>query len=142
MPSLGILTLNSLVAANSVIIPVQAQYLPTKGMTQLLSTISKVRRSLNPDLKIDGLLMTLVDGRTNLSRNTVTEIHRAYGGMINVFKTTIPVGVRAAETSSVGESIFSYDRNCSVAKAYAELSKEVAALGSKERTELQFDSSR
>lgn len=138
MPSLGILTLNSLVAADSVIIPVQAQYLPTKGMTQLLSTINKVRRSLNPDLKIDGLLMTLVDGRTNLSRNTIMAIHRAYGGTINVFRATIPVGVRAAETSSVGESIFSYDKNCNVAKAYAELSKEVADIGSKKRSELQF----
>lgn len=125
-------------AADSVIIPVQAQYLPTKGMTQLLSTINKVRRSLNPDLKIDGLLMTLVDGRTNLSRNTIMAIHRAYGGSINVFRATIPVGVRAAETSSVGESIFSYDKNCNVAKAYAELSKEVVSLGSKKRSELQF----
>ena len=136
MPSLGMITINALTAADSVIIPVQAQYLPAKGMTQLLQTISKVKRNLNPALQIDGIVMTIVDGRTNLARDIRYTIKNLYGGKIKVFSSDIPMAVKAAETSAVGKSIYEYDRNGTVAKAYERLTKEVIENG-KERTEIQ-----
>ncbi len=129
MPSLGMITLNALSAADSVIIPVQAQYLPAKGMTQLLQTISKVKRYINPDLKVDGILLTLVDNRTNLARSTVNIIRTNFGSMIKLYKTTIPIAVKAAEASTTGKSIYSYDNNCTVAKAYTAFTKEVLSDG-------------
>lgn len=125
MPSLGMVTLNALSAADSVIIPVQAQYLPAKGMTQLLQTVSRVKKCINPDLKIDGILLTLVDNRTNLARSTIHTLRSNFGGHINVYNTTIPIGVKAAETSSKGKSIYAYEPNSAVAKAYADFTKEV-----------------
>ena len=91
MPSLGMITLNALTAADSVIIPVQAQYLPAKGMTQLLSTIAKVKKHTNPNLAIDGILLTLVDGRTNLAKSTVEALRENFGCRIRIYRTTIPV---------------------------------------------------
>ncbi|MGF6990761.1 cellulose biosynthesis protein BcsQ [Lachnospiraceae bacterium PM6-15] len=93
MPSLGMITINALAAANSVIIPVQAHYLPAKGMTQLISTINKVKRQINPILQIDGALLTLVDMRTNLSRETETTLRESYGEHIRIYDTVIPVGI-------------------------------------------------
>lgn len=136
MPSLGMITINALTAADSVIIPVQAQYLPAKGMTQLLQTINKVKRNLNPQLQIDGIVMTIVDGRTNLSRDIRHTIRSLYGEKIKVFGSDIPMAVKAAETSAAGKSIFEYDRNGAVAKAYERLTKEVLEIG-KERNEIQ-----
>ena len=121
MPSLSMVTLNALSAADSVIIPVQAQYLPAKGMTQLVQTISKVRKYINQDIKIDGMLLTLVDNRTNLAKSTV----------IKLYRTSIPIAEKAAETSSKGKSIFAYEPNSTVSKAYAEFTKEVLADGRK-----------
>ena len=95
MPSLGMVTLNALTAADSVIIPVQAQYLPAKGMTQLLQTVSKVKKHINPDLKIDGILLTLVDHRTNLAKSTVEALHRNFGNQIKMYRTQIPIAVKA-----------------------------------------------
>ena len=119
MPSLGMVTLNALTAADSVIIPVQAQYLPAKGMTQLLQTVSKVKKHTNPNLKIDGILLTLVDHRTNLARSTVDALYKNFGNLIKMYHTQIPIAVKAAEVSSKGKSIYAYEPNSSVARAYS-----------------------
>lgn len=123
MPSLGMITLNALTAADSVIIPVQAQYLPAKGMTQLLSTIAKVKKHTNPNLAIDGILLTLVDGRTNLAKSTVEALRENFGCRIRIYRMTIPVAVKAAEVSSKGKSIYAYEPNSTVSKAYADFTK-------------------
>ena len=131
MPSLGMVSLNALSAADSVIIPVQAQYLPAKGMTQLLQTVSRVKRYINPNLVVDGMLPTLVDNRTNLAKSTVEALRENFGGTIKLYRTSIPIAVKAAETSSKGKSIYAYEPNSTVAKAYAEFTKEVIADGRK-----------
>lgn len=128
MPSLGILTVNTLAAADGVIIPVQAQYLSAKGMEQLLQTVGKVRRQINPKLKIAGVLLTMVDQRTNYAREVSDLLRRTYGGKIRVFSTDIPHSVRAAETSAEGKSIYLHDPKGKVAQAYAQLTKEVIQL--------------
>lgn len=133
MPSLGMLTINALAAADSVVIPVQAHYLPLKGMTQLVKTIGKVQRQINPRLKIDGVVLTLADMRTNLARSTADSLKENYGKVIRVYQTVIPVGVKAAETSAAGQSIYSYDKNGAVAKAYEAFTKEVLRDGEKKR---------
>ena len=143
MPSLGMITLNALTAADSVIIPVQAQYLPAKGMTQLLSTIAKVKKHTNPNLAIDGILLTLVDGRTNLAKSTVEALRENFGCRIRIYRTTIPVAVKAAEVSSKGKSIYAYGPNSTVSKAYADFTKEVLADGrQKERLHASHEHAR
>lgn len=132
MPSLGMVTINALASADSVIIPVQSQFLAAKGMTHLLKTISKVRRQINPDLKVDGVLLTLVDKRTNLSKEVKTQLQENYGSMFNFFETQIPLAVKTAESTSRGKSIFTYDKNSKVAEAYSSFAKEVVDIG-KER---------
>ena len=129
MPSLGMITINALAAAHSVIVPVQAQYLPAKGMTQLMKTIAKVKKQINPALAIAGVILTLVDTRTNLARATEDTLRQQYGNILNIYKTRIPVSVKAAETSAAGQSIFVYDGGSRVAEAYMELTKEVLADG-------------
>lgn len=136
MPSLGLITINALVAADSVIVPVQAQYLPAKGMTQLLQTVSKVKRQINPDLQIEGILLTLVDNRTNLSRSTATALKENFGKHIKIFGSTIPIAVKAAEVSSKGQSIYAYEPNSPVSKAYAEFTKEVLADANRQKERL------
>lgn len=121
MPSLGMLTINALAAADSVIVPVQAHYLPLKGMTQLMKTIGKVQRQLNTNLKIDGVLLTLADMRTKLAKTTEDSLRENYGKHIRIFKTVIPVAITAAESSAAGQSIYEYDKNGTVAKAYLDL---------------------
>lgn len=128
MPSLGMLTVNTLAATDGVIIPVQAQYLSAKGMEQLLQTVGKVRRQINPNLKIAGVLLTMVDQRTNYAREVSDLLRRTYGGKIRIFSTDIPHSVRAAETSAEGKSIYLYDPKGKVAQAYAQLTKEVIQL--------------
>ena len=128
MPSLGMMTVNTLAAADGVIIPVQAQYLSAKGMEQLLQTVGKVRRQINPKLKIAGVLLTMVDQRTNYAREVSDLLRRTYGGKIRVFSTDIPHSVRAAETSAEGKSIYLHDPKGKVAQAYAQLTKEVIQL--------------
>ena len=125
MPSLGMLTINALAAADSVLIPVQAHYLPAKGLEQLLQTISKVRRQIKPDLRIEGILLTMVDSRTNYARDISNLIRETYGGKLKVFATDIPLSVRAAEISAEGKSIYAHDPKGKVAAAYKELTKEV-----------------
>ena len=130
-PSLAMLTINALSAADEVLIPVQAQYLPAKGMTQLVQTISRVKKRINPGLKIDGMLLTLVDSRTNLAKSTVEALRENFGSQIKMYRTYIPIAVKAAETSSKGKSIFAYEPNSTVSKAYTEFTKEVLADGRK-----------
>ena len=142
MPSLGMLTINALTAADSVIIPVQAHYLPAKGMTQLIKNITRVKKRINPALKVDGVLLTLVDGRTNLARQTAEILRQTYGSVLKIYRSEIPVAIKAAETSAAGKSIYAYDKGSKVAQAYAEFSKEVLADGEKQRAKLQSSLSR
>ena len=123
MPSLGMLTVNALAAADTTLIPVQAQYLSAKGLEQLLQTVQKVRRQINPKLKIEGILLTMTDSRTNYGRQIDTLIREAYGSKIKVFEQTIPHSVRAAEISAAGKSIFQHDPKGKVAEAYQSLTK-------------------
>lgn len=125
MPSLGMLTVNALAAADRLVIPVQAQYLSAKGLEQLLQTVNKVRRQINPKLKIDGILLTMVDGRTNYAKDISNLIRDTYGSKLKVYKTEIPHSVRAAEISAEGKSIFAHDPKGKVAEAYKNLTKEV-----------------
>ena len=127
MPSLGMLTINALAAADTTLIPVQAQYLSAKGLEQLLQTVGKVRRQINPKLKIEGILLTMTDSRTNYGKQIDTLIRQAYGSKIKVFDQTIPRSVRAAETSAAGKSIFQHDPKGKVSEAYQSLAKEVLA---------------
>ena len=132
-PSLGMLTINALAAADSALIPVQAQYLPAKGLEQLLQTISKVRRQINPKLRIEGILMTMTDSRTSFGKEIDALVRQAYGGKIKVFAQGIPRSVRAAETSAEGRSIYAHDPKGKVAEAYRALTKEVLQSAEKRR---------
>ncbi len=125
MPSLGMITVNALACADEVVIPVQSHYLAAKGMGNLLNTISSVKRHLNPNLQVDGVLLTLVDSRTNLSKETRKELNMNYGSFINIFDTQIPIAIKTAESSSQGKSIFSYDKTNKVAEAYFSFAKEL-----------------
>ena len=138
MPSLGMLTVNALAASDRVLIPVQAQYLSAKGLEQLLQTVSKVRRQLNPKLAIDGILLTMVDSRTNYAREISALLRDTYGSKIRVFATDIPHSVRAAEISAEGKSIFAHDPKGKVAEAYHALTKEVMRI-EKQREKHQAD---
>lgn len=124
-PSLGLLTINALATAESVIIPVQAQYLPLKGMTQLFQSIDKTKATINPKLKIEGVLLTLADMQTRLARATVNALKSNYGSMLKVYKTIIPVGVKVAECTIEGKSIYTYDKSSKPAVAYENFLKEV-----------------
>ncbi len=124
-PSLGMLTINAFVASNEVIIPVQAHFLPAKGLEQLMRTVTKVKRQINPNLKIGGILLTMVDSRTNFAKGISSLIRDTYGSKLKIFKTEIPLSVRAAETSATGKSIYAYDKNGKAAEAYRNLTKEV-----------------
>ena len=127
MPSLGMVTVNAFAAANSVLIPVQAAYLPAKGLEQLIKTIQKVKRQINPRLEIEGILMTMVDGRTNYAKEIMQLLSEGYGDQIRFFKNNIPLSVRAAEISAIGVSIYEHDPKGRVAEAYRSLTKEVLA---------------
>ena len=128
MPSLGMLTVNALAAADNVLIPVQAAYLPAKGLEQLLQTVQKVRRQINPKLQIDGILLTMVDSRTNFAKEISALLRETYGSKIKVFGTEIPHSVRAKEISAEGKSIFAHDPGGKVAEGYRNLTKEVLKL--------------
>lgn len=127
MPSLGMLTINALTAADEVLIPVQAQYLSIKGLEQLMRTISKVKRQINPKLSIMGIVVTMADMRTNYAKEIVELLHNTYDGHIRIFESIIPLSVRAAETSAEGRSIYLHDPSGRVAQAYNALTKEVLA---------------
>ena len=135
MPSLGIMTVNALVAADSVIIPSQPSFLSAKGLDLLLHTVAKVRRSINAGLKIDGILLTMVDSRTNNDREIVNELRMGVGRQLRIFDTEIPRSIRAVEATRSGESIFAYEPNGKVAQAYAGLTKEVLELEGRQKAE-------
>jgi chromosome partitioning protein len=125
MPSLGMMTINALVAATTVLIPVPAAYLPVKGLQQLIKTISMVRKRLNKRLAIEGILLTMVDYRTNYARDISEKLREGYGATIGMFETYIPFSVKAAECSSEGVSIFVHEPKGKVADAYQRLTEEV-----------------
>lgn len=127
MPSLGMITINAFACADSILIPVQAAYLPVKGLEQLIKTIGKVKRQINPKLEIEGILLTMVDNRTNYAKDISTLLIENYGSRVKIFKESIPMSVRAAEISAEGVSIYQHDPNGKVASAYQSLTEEVLA---------------
>ena len=139
MPSLGMLTINALAAADSVVIPTQPHYLSAKGLELLLRSVSKVKRQINPHLRIDGILMTMVMPRTNISKEITATVKSAYGQRIKVFDAQIPHSIRAVEATAEGKSIFAYDKGGKVAAAYEQFGKEVAELGEKQRKQNRAD---
>ena len=139
MPSLGMITINALAAADSVVIPTQPHYLSAKGLELLLRSVSMVKRQINPKLRIDGILMTMVMPRTNISKEITATVKSAYGQKIKVFDTEIPHSIRAVEATAEGKSIFAYDKGGEVAAAYEQFSKEVAELGEKQRNQNRAD---
>ena len=126
-PSLGMITINALACADSVLIPVQAAYLPVKGLEQLIKTIGKVKRQINPKLDIEGILLTMVDNRTNYAKDISALVVENYGSKVRIFENSIPMSVRAAEISAEGVSIYEHDPNGKVASAYQSLTEEVLA---------------
>ncbi len=139
MPSLGMITINALACSDKVIIPVQGEYLAAKGMGHLLKTVSKVHKQINPNLKIGGVLLTLVDKRTNLSQEVRESLEKNYGQYVKIYDTEIPKAVNTAKSSSTGKSIFEFDKNSRVADAYKNLAKEVLE---NERTKTRNEASK
>jgi chromosome partitioning protein len=132
-PSLGMLTVNAMAASDSLIVPVQASYLSAKGLELLLQTVNQVRRQINPKLRIEGILLTMVESRTNDAKEISGLIRDAYGKKIRVFDTEIPRSVRLSEISKEGRSIFSHDPGGKAAAAYRNLTKEVLGDAAKKR---------
>jgi len=126
-PSLGLLTINSLTAADSVIIPIQCEYYALEGIEQLLNTINLVRENLNSTLEIEGILLTMFDNRTNLSRDVVREVKKCF--MEKIFKSIVPRNVRVSEAPSYGKPVVLYDAKSKGAVAYKKLAKEVMLNG-------------
>ena len=139
MPSLGMMTINALVAADSLIIPSQPAYLSAKGLDLLMRSVSKVKRSINPGLRIDGILLTMVDRRTKNAVEIIDALRASYQSRIRVFSTEIPRSVRAAEASVTGGSIFEYDGDGKVAQAYERLAKEVLGLEERAKDQSRSD---
>ena len=125
MPSLGMITINAFACADSILIPVQAAYLPVKGLEQLIKTIGKVKRQINPKLSIEGILLTMVDCRTNYAKDISALLIENYGSKVRIFENSIPISVRAAEISAEGVSIYQHDPKGKVASAYQSLTEEV-----------------
>ena len=125
MPSLSMITTNALATADEVIIPVQSQYLSARGMGNLLNIISKVKRQINKELKVGGILLTLVDSRTKLPNTIKQELEKNYGNIVKLYDTHIPCAIKTAESTSKGKSIFAYDKSSKVAQAYSSFAKEV-----------------
>ena len=135
MPSLGMLTLNAIAAADSVIIPTQPEYYAARGMEQLFRTIHQVRKNINPDLRIEGFLFTMVHSWYRFPREMMNAVKEQYGENIRVFDTTIPRSIRIAESNAEGKSIFAYDEDGKAATAYMELAKEVIEGGREQKRE-------
>ncbi|AEA01402.1 MULTISPECIES: ParA family protein [Aerococcus] len=124
-PSLGHLTINAFTAADAILIPVQSEYYALEGLSQLLNTIQLVQKHFNPHLKIEGVLMTMFDSRTNLANEVVEEVRKYFGD--KVYNTLIPRNVRLSEAPSYGQSIIDYDMSSKGAQVYLQLAKEVLA---------------
>ena len=125
MPSLGMLFMNAIVASDSVLIPVQATYLSVKGLQQLIQTLAKAKKYLNNNLEIEGVLLTMVDMRTNYAKDIIAQLREAYGEHIRIMESIIPASVKAQEASTFGQSIYTYKGSNNVAKAYEGLTQEV-----------------
>ena len=125
MPSLGMITINALACSDKIIIPVQGEYLAAKGMGHLVQTVKRVQKQINPNLKIGGVLLTLVDKRTNLSKDVRANLIDNYGQYVKIYGTEIPKAINTAKSTSTGKSIFEFDKNSPVANAYNNLAKEV-----------------
>ena len=138
MPSLGMMNINALTAADSVIIPSQASYLSTKGLSLLMGSIAKVKKQINPQLKIEGVLLTMVDNRTNNAK-AVSNALRAAQNQLPVFESEIPFSVRMAESTAEGKSIFSHDPRGKVAAAYESLTREVMQFEREKTTRSRSD---
>ncbi len=128
MPSLGMMTINALSAADSVIIPSQPSFLSTKGLNLLMRSIARVKKQINPKLRIDGILLTMVDNRTNNAKAIIASLRSSVSENLRVFHTEIPFSVRAAESSLEGKSIFAHDKGGKVAAAYEAMTQEVMQL--------------
>ena len=126
-PSLGLITLNVLIAADSIIVPIQAEFYALEGLSQLVKTVQAVTRKMNPRLKLLGILLTMFDGRTNLSLQVAEEVKKYFGG--KVFKTVIPRSVKLSEAPGFGESIMTYAPKSKGAEAYKKLCREVLKRG-------------
>lgn len=135
-PSLGMVTVNALSAADSLIIPSQPNFLSEKGLDLLMHTVAGVKRNINPGIKIDGILITMVNGRTRNAKEISRALREHYGVKIRIFKTEIPYSVKAAEASEKGKSILSYDKRGKVAAAYRNLTQEVLEI---ERQRIRSD---
>ncbi len=128
-PALDLLTINALVASDSVIVPIQCEYLALEGVSDLLDTLMRIRRTLNPSLAVDGIVLTMYDERTSLSRQVAADLRSFFGSQ--VFETVVPRNVRLAEAPSHGKPIMFYDIHSRGAEAYLQLAKEVVAHGQK-----------
>lgn len=126
-PSLNVLTINALTAADSVLIPTQPEFLSSEGLQMLLSTVSRVRRKINPSLRIEGVLITMMDNRPNFTKDIVAKLRAAYGGVIKIFDTEIPRSIRMTESNLKGKSVYGYDPKNPVGRAYEALTQEVIA---------------
>jgi chromosome partitioning protein len=135
-PTLGIITINALAAADRVIVPVQPEYLSVIGMTQLFETVKRVKKQINPSLQIGGVLITMANMRTNLAKNALETIREAYGENCRIFTNPVPYSTRVKEASGNGTSIFKYDPKGSAAYAYEQLVKEVELDGRQSRTNI------
>jgi len=124
-PSLGLLTINGLTAANSVLVPIQCEYYALEGLSQLVSTIAMVQEHLNPDLEWEGVLMTMYDVRTNLSQQVIDDVRTYFQNTVRVYDSVIPRNVRLGEAPSFGEPIAIYDPKSKGAQAYQSLAREV-----------------
>lgn len=139
MPSLGMMTINALTAADSVLIPSTPDFLSTKGMNLLLQSIARVKRQINPTLQIEGILVTMVDRRTTHARDIIDSLRESIGGSIRIFQSKIPRSIRAAECAVLGQSIFAHDKKCKVAAAYQDLAKEVQTIGERAKDRFRDD---
>jgi chromosome partitioning protein len=128
-PALDLLTLNALVAADAVLVPIQCEYLALEGVSELLDTLMRIRRTLNPSLEVEGILLTMYDERTTLSRQVATDLRTFFGTQI--FKSVIPRNVRLAEAPSFGKPIILYDIHSKGAEGYTQLAQEVIANAAK-----------
>ena len=138
-PSLGMMTINALTCADSVIVPTQADFLSTKGLNLLFRSVANLRKNLNPKLRIDGILWTMVDRRTNFAKAIITALRESVGMNIRVFDTQIPHSVRAKECPLEGKSIFAHDKRGKVAAAYEGLTKEVMELAQRNKHRSRID---
>lgn len=133
-PSLSVLTVNALVAADSVLIPTQPQYFSMAGIQMFYDTFSKIRKKINHSLSIEGVLVTMMDNRPNFTKDLVAQLRNAYGDVFRVFETEIPTSIRMSESNARGKSIFEFDRKGKVAAAYEKLTQEVIENGRQEQT--------